>query len=169
MHFLLGPAIVALAIPLYRQLHLVRNSFAALVASVIMGSMAAIITVVTVAWLLGADGVMIASLVPKSATAAIAMGISEKIGGIPALTAVFAIVTGVIGAMFGPPLLKILGINQPEAEGIALGTASHGIGTARAMQDNEIAGAFSGIAMGLNGVATAILVPVVWALYSYVW
>lgn len=93
------------------------------------------------------------------------MGISERLGGLPSLTAVLVILTGIIGAMFGPPLLDLLGIRDWAARGLAIGTASHGIGTARALQVNELAGAFAGLAMGLNALATAILLPLLWHLF----
>ena len=93
-------------------------------------------------------------------TAPVAMGITEQLGGLPSLTAVLVIVTGIVGAMLGPPLLNLLRIRNWAARGLALGTASHGIATARALQVNEIAGAFSGLAMGLNALATAVLLPI---------
>ncbi len=93
------------------------------------------------------------------------MGISERLGGLPSLTAVLVILTGIIGAMLGPPLLNLLGIRDWAARGLAIGTASHGIGTARALQVNELAGAFAGLAMGLNALATAILLPLLWHLF----
>jgi putative effector of murein hydrolase len=92
------------------------------------------------------------------------MGITEQLGGLPSLTAVLVILTGVLGAMLGPPLLNLMGIRDWAARGVAMGTASHGIGTARALQVNELAGAFSGLAMGLNALATALLLPLLWRL-----
>lgn len=159
VHFLLGPATVALAIPLYRQFAKVRRSAFAVVTSIITGSLTAAASAVGMGWLLGASHETLASLAPKSVTAPVAMGISEQLGGLPSLTAVLVIVTGIIGAMLGPPVLNILRIKSWEARGLAMGTASHGIGTARALQVNEVAGAFSGLAMGLNALATAILLP----------
>ena len=94
------------------------------------------------------------------------MGISEQLGGLPSLTAVMVILTGIIGAMLGPPLLNLMGVRDWAARGIAIGTASHGIGTARALQVNEVAGAFSGLAMGLNALATAMLLPLLWRLVT---
>ena len=93
------------------------------------------------------------------------MGISEQLGGLPSLTAVIVILTGIIGAMLGPLILNLLKIKDWSARGLAIGTASHGIGTARALQVNEVAGAFSGLAMGLNALATAILLPLLWKLF----
>ncbi|MCP3055059.1 LrgB family protein [Aurantimonas marianensis] len=164
IHFLLGPATVALAIPLYRQFDKVRHSAAAIAASLLTGSLTAIISAVGLGLLLRADPISLIALAPKSATAPVAMGIAEKLGGLPSLTAVLVIATGILGASLGPVLLDALGIRDPAARGFALGTASHGIGTARALQESEVAGAFSGLAMGLNALATAIILPLIWAL-----
>ena len=166
VHFLLGPATVALAIPLYRQFDRVRKSALAIIASLVTGSLTAAISAVTIATLLGGQVASVVSLAPKSVTTPVAMGITEKLGGIPSLTAVLVILTGIIGAMVGPSLLNVLRVRDPAARGMAMGTASHGIGTARALQENELSGAFSGLAMGLNALATAILLPILWRLLS---
>lgn len=165
VHFLLGPATVALAIPLYRQFDRVRRSALALVVSLISGSLTAIGTAVGLGWLLGASRETLLSLAPKSVTAPVAMGITEQLGGLPSLTAVLVILTGILGAVIGPMVLNLLRIRDWRARGLAMGTASHGIGTARALQVNELAGAFSGLAMGLNALATAILLPLLWRLF----
>lgn len=164
VHFLLGPAVVALAIPLRENVATVRRALLPMAGALLAGSLTAVVSAVGVAWALGADPVTIRSLVPKSVTAPIAMGISQEIGGVPSLTAALVILTGVVGAMFGGPLLDLLGIRLPAARGFSLGTASHGIGTARAFQESPIAGTFAGIAMGLNGFITAILVPLLMML-----
>ncbi|MDE4176254.1 LrgB family protein [Phaeobacter sp. PT47_59] len=162
VHFLLGPATVALAVPLYRQWQRVRRSALAIAVSLLAGSLTAILSAVLVAWLLGGSEPVLASLAPKSVTAPVAMGIAEKLGGLPSLTAVLVIVTGILGAMLGPKVLDLMGVVDWRARGLAIGTASHGIGTARALQVNETAGAFSGLAMGLNALATALLLPMIW-------
>jgi predicted murein hydrolase (TIGR00659 family) len=159
VHFLLGPATVALAVPLYRQFERVRRSALAILASIVTGSLSAAASAVGIAWALGAGRDTLISLAPKSVTAPVAMGISEQLGGLPSLTAVLVILTGVLGAMLGPPLMNLLRIRDMAARGLAIGTASHGIGTARALQVSELAGAFSGLAMGLNALATALLLP----------
>ena len=166
VHFLLGPATVALAIPLYRQLERVRRSWAALGVSILCGALTAAATAVGTALMLGASAETVLSLAPKSVTAPVAMGIAEQLGGLPSLTAVLVILTGVLGAMLGPPLMDLLRIRDWAARGLAMGTASHGIGTARALQVSELAGAFAGLAMGLNALATAILLPVLWRLFG---
>ncbi len=165
VHFLLGPATVALAIPLFRQFDRVKKSALAILASVVSGSVTAATSAILIAWYLGASPVSIISLAPKSVTAPVAMGVSEQLGGLPSLTAVLVILTGITGAMLGPLVLNLLRVRDWSARGMAIGTASHGIGTARALQVNELAGAFSGLAMGLNALATAILLPLLWKLF----
>jgi predicted murein hydrolase (TIGR00659 family) len=164
VHFLLGPATVCLALPLYRQFEKVRRSALALGASILAGSLTASASAVGIAWLAGGGRETLLSLAPKSVTAPVAMGISEQLGGLPSLTAALVIVTGIIGATLGPVVLNLIGITDWQARGVAMGTGSHGIGTARALQVNEVAGAFSGLAMGLNALATAILLPVLFGL-----
>jgi predicted murein hydrolase (TIGR00659 family) len=161
VHFLLGPATVALAIPLYRHFAEIKRNALAIVVSIAAGALAAIVSALAVGWALGASERTLLSLAPKSVTTPVAMGISESIGGLPSLTAVLVILTGIVGAVFGSHLLNALRLKDWRARGLGMGTAAHGIGTARAFQVNELAGAFSSLAMGLNALATAILVPLV--------
>lgn len=166
VHFLLGPATVALALPLYRQIESVRRSAVAILVAILAGSLTAIVSAVGIAWLLGGSRDVLISLAPKSVTAPVAMGITEQLGGLASLTAVLVIVTGITGAMLGTYVLNALRVRDWRARGLAMGTASHGIGTARALQVNRIAGAFSGLAMGLNALATALLLPLLWRLFA---
>lgn len=166
VHFLLGPATVALAIPLYRQFAQIRRSWKAMLISLLAGSITAVVSATVIAWLLGAPQNVVASFAPKSATTPIAMGVSEQIGGLPSLTAVLVILTGITGAVIGTSLLKWLGVRTDSAQGFAIGLASHGIGTARALQVSDTAGAFSALAMGLNGLTTALIVPVLMHLLA---
>lgn len=159
VHFLLGPATVALAVPLYRQIQLVRRSLPVLLAALCAGSLTAAGSAMAIAWLLGASRETVMSLAPKSVTTPIAMAIAEAIGGLPSLTAVMVMLTGITGAALGPWVLARLGITDPRAQGLAMGLASHGVGTARALQFGEVAGAFAGLAMGLNGLATSVALP----------
>lgn len=159
VHFLLGPATVALAVPLYQNFARVRRALLPMIAALVAGSATAIVSAVGIALALGADRETVLSLAPKSVTMPIAMGIAEQIGGLPSLTAVVVMLTGVSGAIMVTPLLNLVGIRDWQARGFAVGVAAHGIGTARAFQVNEVAGTFAGIAMGLNGLATALLVP----------
>ena len=161
VHFLLGPATVALAVPLYAHWHQVKRAALPMLASLLAGSMTAVISAVAVALLLGASTESVLSLAPKSVTTPVAMGISQEIGGLPSLTAIVVILTGIVGAMTATPLLNLLGIRDFAARGFATGVAAHGIGTARAFQVSELAGVFAGIGMGLNALATAILAPLV--------
>jgi predicted murein hydrolase (TIGR00659 family) len=161
VHFLLGPATVALGVPLYRNLALVRRNLAPMGAALLVGSLVAIVSAVGVAAALGAPRVVLISLAPKSITAGVAMAVSEAMGGIPPLTAALVIATGVIGAIIVTPLMNALSIRDYAARGFAVGLASHGIGTARAFTVNSIAGVFAGVAMGLNAMLTPILVPLI--------
>jgi predicted murein hydrolase (TIGR00659 family) len=163
VHFLLGPATVALAVPLHAQLGKLRAQAVPLVGALLAGSLVAIGSAVGIAWMLGASRTTLVSLAPKSVTTPIAMGIAEKLGGLPSLTAVLVVTTGIIGAVSAKYVLDALGIRDWAVRGFATGLAAHGIGTARAFQVSEEAGAFAGLAMGLNGLATSALFPVlVW-------
>jgi predicted murein hydrolase (TIGR00659 family) len=159
VHFLLGPATVALAIPLYDNLRIVRRSVVPLAVALAAGSVTAIVSAVAIAWLLGADPVTLKSLAAKSVTTPIAMAISERIGGLPSLTAVFVLLTGVTGGMIVTPLMNLIRVRDGRAVGLAAGVAAHGVGTARAFQVGELAGTFAGTAMALNGLLTAVLAP----------
>jgi predicted murein hydrolase (TIGR00659 family) len=159
IHFLLGPATVALGIPLYQNRHLIRRAILPMACALVAGSVTAFGSAVVVARLLGASPSVVTSIAPKSVTAAVAMGISGRLGGDPGLTAVLVILTGILGAIVVTPLMDRLGITDKRARGFAAGLAAHGIGTARAFQVDPLAGTFAGIAMGLNALLTAILVP----------
>ena len=159
VHFLLGPATVALALPLWRNLATVRRMLVPMAAALLAGCVTAILSAVAIAWALGASSATIASLAPKSVTTPIAMAVSERLGGLPSLTAALVILTGIVGAMTVTPVLNVLKITDWRARGFAAGLAAHGIGTARAFQVNQMAGTFAGIAMGLNGLVTALLAP----------
>jgi predicted murein hydrolase (TIGR00659 family) len=161
VHFLLGPATVALAIPLYAQFDRLRRMALPLLGALLVGSLTAALSAVAIGGLLGASEATQLSLAPKSVTTPIAMGIAERIGGLPSLTAILVIATGILGAMGASFIYRALKIEDDAVRGFALGIASHGIGTARAFQESEQAGAFAGLAMGLNGLMTALLLPVV--------
>ena len=165
VHFLLGPATVALAVPLVREAARVRRLILPVLAALLAGSATAIVTAMGVAWALGATPEVVVSLAPKSVTTPIAMGIAAANGGVPALTAVFVLMTGVIGGISVTPLMNLLRVRDYTARGFAAGLASHGIGTARAFQVNRLAGTFAGLALALNGLATSLLVPLILALW----
>jgi predicted murein hydrolase (TIGR00659 family) len=166
VHFLLGPATVALAIPLYEHRRLVLRSLVPMGLSLLAGSLTALTSAILIASFLGAPPAVLVSLAPKSVTAGVAMGITEALGGDPALTAVLVILTGILGAIVVTPLMDLLRIRDWRARGFAAGLASHGIGTARAFQVNPVAGTFAGIAMGLNALVTALLLPLVLRILS---
>ena len=159
IQMLLGPATVALAVPLYANLHRLSKVFWPLLISLTLGSLVGIVSSAGVAWALGLDDILIRSLLSRSVSTPISMGIASKIGGAPELAAVFVIVSGVLGAMLSWPVLSRLRLGQDVVYGFATGMAAHGIGTARAFQRSDTAGAFSGLAMGLNGLVTAVLIP----------
>jgi predicted murein hydrolase (TIGR00659 family) len=161
VHFLLGPATVALAVPLIRYLPQVKRTAMPMAVALMVGSVVAIVSTVLLAKAFGLERASTLALAPKSSTAAIAMGIADKIGADPALTAVLVILTGITGAIVVTPLMNALRLKNYAARGFAAGLASHGIGTARAFQVSPIAGTFAGIALGLNGLLTALLVPAV--------
>jgi predicted murein hydrolase (TIGR00659 family) len=161
VHFLLGPATVALAVPLYRNLPKVRTALIPMLAALLCGSLTAIVSAVAIAAALGAPRAIQVSLAPKSVTTPIAMSLAEQAGGIPTLAAAFVIATGIFGAVTVTPLMNALGLRDYAARGFAAGLAAHGIGTARAFQVDSLAGTFAGIALGLNGALTAIVLPIV--------
>ena len=159
VHFLLGPATVAFAMPMYQQWDKLRRHATPLLAGLVAGSLAAVVSAIGIAWLLGGSTETLLSMAPKSVTVPIAMAISEKIGGTASLTVVMVMITGIIGATTTTPLLNMLGVREYSVRGFAIGIGAHGLGTARAFQVNAEAGAFSALGMGLNGILTTVLVP----------
>lgn len=163
IHFLLGPAVVALAWPLWQRREELRHRWKRLLVAALAGGSAATGSAVLLGWAFGLPAVVIRSLAPKSVTAPVAMGIAEQIGGIPALAAVFAVVTGLVGALCGKYLFDALRTPTDRAgwaaRGFAMGTAAHGIGAARALQVNADAGAYAGLALGMQVVLSSLLIP----------
>ncbi len=159
VHFLLGPATVALAVPLFAHWKRLRRMALPLVVALVAGSVTAAFSAMAIAKALGASPATVYSLAPKSVTTPIAMGVAEQIGGLPSLTAVLVILTGILGAIGFPSLFRLLGIRDQATQGFAVGVAAHGIGTARAFLVSEEMGAFAALAMGLNGMLTAFLLP----------
>lgn len=161
IHFMLGLSVVALGYVLFEQMKYLKGNVVSILTSVFVGAIVGIISVIVIGKLMGADQSLIATLQPKSVTTPIAMGISEKNGGIPSLTAVIVVAVGIFGSIVGPAIMKVLGIESRIAKGLALGASSHGVGTAAAIQLGAVEGALSGLAIGLMGIMTAILVPVI--------
>ena len=165
VQFLLGPATVALAVPMYANLRQIRRSARALVPALLAGSLTAAASAMLIARLLGASPTVILSLAPKSVTTPIAMGIAEQIGGEPSLTAVFVLLTGIAAIVLLSPVMRLLRITSWPAQGLGAGTAGHGLATARVLLLSETAGAFGGLAIGMNGLITALLVPLLARLF----
>ena len=163
VHFLLGPATVSLAVPLYRQRAKLAALWLPILVALVSGIFAAALSALAIAAVFGADVDTLLSLAPKSVTAPVAMGIAEQLGGHPSLTAVLVVATGILGAVMGTPLFRWLRIRDDSVKGVAMGVTSHGIGTARAFQVSREMGAFSGLAMALSAFATALLLPPVLA------
>lgn len=169
IHFLLGPAVVALAWPLWQRRAELQLRYGRLLLAALLGGAAASGSALLLGWWVGLPHDVVVSLAPKSVTAPVAMGIAEKIGGIPALSAVFAVLTGMIGALSGKYLFDALRIAKNPAgwaaRGFALGTAAHGIGAARALHVDADAGAYAGLALGLQVVLASLLMPLVFRLF----
>jgi predicted murein hydrolase (TIGR00659 family) len=169
IHFLLGPAVVALAWPLWQRRTELRERWGRLLLAALAGGAATIVSAVALGWAVGLPHEVLLSLAPKSVTAPVAMGIAEKTGGIPALAAVFAVMTGLVGAVAGKYVFDLFRIPLDAAgwaaRGFALGTVSHGIGAARALQVNADAGAYAGLALGLQVVLASLLLPLVFRLF----
>lgn len=159
--FMLGPTVVVLGYLLYEQMAQLKENAVSIITSVFVGCITGILSVIFIARYFGADHALIASLEPKSVTTPIAMCIAERSGGIPSIAAVVVIVVGIFGGIVGPFILERLGIKSRIARGLALGSAAHGLGTARAMELGTIEGAISGLAIGVMGIMTAILVPII--------
>ncbi len=164
--FLLGPSVVALALPLYNRRAEIYARRGPILAGVLAGALTSIVTASGLAWLLGASKTVVLSMAPKSVTTPIAIGIAEKIGGLPELTAPIVVLTGCLGAMCGPEFCRLIGIRSPAAAGLAVGTAAHGIGTARMLEVDRLSGAVAGLAIGLNGLVTAFLLPLLFLIFS---
>ncbi|MBI6729111.1 LrgB family protein [Pseudomonas amygdali] len=161
---LLGPATVALAVPLYLNMRRIRQLFWPVLTTLVVGGVFATGLCVGFGVLFGADHMILMTMAPKSVTSPIAMLVAEQIGGVAALAAVFVLITGVFGAIFGPGLLSLAGVDNPAARGMALGLTAHAVGTSVALQEGEESGAFAALAMSLMGVATALFLPLAMSL-----
>lgn len=165
--FLLGPSVVALAVPLYQRRTEIWRRKRPIMLGIFAGSLASILSACGLAWLLGGSREVVLSLAPKSVTTPIAISIVEKIGGLAPLTAALVVLTGCLGAVCGPEFCRRIGITSAVATGLAVGTAAHGIGTARMLEIDRLAGAVAGLAIGLNGLMTTFLLPLLMALVSF--
>lgn len=163
--FLLTPATICLAVPLYRQIEVLKKNVAAIVISILCGCVAHVLIIIGIALLFGVDEVLILSFLPKSVTTPIALGISSEIGGIQAVTAVGVVLAGILGAVMGPIVLKVCRITEPVAQGLGLGAPSHAIGTSKALEMGEIQGAMSSLAIVVTGILTVVIVPIFAEIY----
>jgi len=161
IHFLIGPATVALAIPLFDHFKRIREMWLSLFVACFIGALVAMLSVLLVAMFFDLPNQLLLTLAPKSVTTPIAIGIAEKIGGISSMAAGFVLITGAMGCLMAPFVFRVLNIKDDAAKGFALGLAAHGFGTATAFEMSALAGAFAGLAMGITGLMTAFLVPVV--------
>lgn len=166
MSFLIGPATVALAVPLYSQLTRLKSIWKPLAVALVVGCFTAIFSALGIAWLFGASTETLLSLAPKSATMPIAMEVAQLTGGLPSFTTVAVAITGIAGAIITGPILRILNISDPVIHGFTKGLSAHAIGTAKAIQVGETNGAFSALGLCLNGIATALAVPLVLKLFG---
>jgi len=165
LNFMLGPSVVALGYVLYEQAEHVKGNIASIFTSVFAGCVTGIISVVAIAKLFGAEKVIVASLAPKSVTMPIALSLSEFYGGNPSLTAAFVAICGIFGSLVGPLFMQAIGIKSRVAKGLAMGSASHALGTARSMEIGAVEGALGGLAIGIMGVMTAVLMPLAEKLF----
>ncbi len=165
IHFFLGPATVALALPLYNNLKYIKSLFIPIMVTLFVAGVFSIVIAVVLLWVFGAELPTILSMTTKSITAPIAIITSEQIGAIPSLAVGFVLITGMIGALFGTIIFKLVNVKYETSKGFALGLVSHGIGTARAIEIGPKAAAFSALAMGLSGIFTAIILPLVITLF----
>lgn len=164
--FLLGPSVVALGFPLYTRRKEILARRAPILIGILAGALTSIVSASGLAWLLGGSRDVVLSLAPKSVTTPIAISIVEKIGGIAPLTAALVVITGCIGAMCGPEFCRLIGVKDSAAMGLAVGTAAHGIGTARMLEVDRLGGAIAGLAIGLNGLITAFILPLLFLLFQ---
>ncbi|MBP6609714.1 MAG: LrgB family protein [Paludibacter sp.] len=159
LNFMLGPSVVALGYVLYEQIEQIKGNVLSMLVAVFSGSVVGIVTVVLIAKFFGADKVLLASLAPKSVTTPIAISLAEQSGGAPSLAVAFVVICGVFGGVVGPVVLRKIGIKSKFASGLAMGSASHALGTARAMEMGAVEGAISGLAIGIMGIVTSLLIP----------
>ena len=167
LSFLLGPAIVALGVPLAREIETVKRDATTIALAMLVAAVVGVVSATGTALLLGASPAVARSLAPRSVTTPIAIAVSEHLGGVPAISAAVVIATGLLGGVIGPSVLRLIGMRHRAGVGIALGAAAHGLGTARAAEEGDVEGAMSGLAMGLMGIATALLAPPIIALLAW--
>jgi len=169
INMFLGPSTVVLAVPLYKQLDLLKKNAKAILTGIFVGSAIGIISIIGISYLVGLNASVIKSLVPKSVTTPIGISISSQLGGVVPITVLAIIVTGIIGAVFGPTICKIFRIKDKVAVGVSIGTASHAVGTSKALELGEVEGAMSSLSIGIAGIMTVIIAPLAYNLALYIY
>jgi len=164
--FFLAPATVALALPLYKKFSLFKENAMPILVGILSGTISGIISVIALGKLFNLSGELTKSLIPKSITTPIGMALAKQLGGLPSIAVVAIIITGILGSIIGPFLYKILKINDEVAMGIAMGSASHAVGTAKAMEIGETEGAMSSLTIAISGIMTVLIAPILWNLFS---
>ena len=168
INMFLGPSTVVLAVPLYKQLDLLRKNAKAIIVGIFSGTFIGIISIICISKLVGLDDVIIKSLVPKSVTTPIGISVSEQLGGIIPITVLAIVGTGIIGSVIGPTICKLFKIEDEVAVGVAIGTASHAVGTSKALELGEVQGAMSSLSIGIAGIMTVILAPLILNLLNHI-
>lgn len=169
INMFLGPSTVVLAVPLYKQLDLLKKNAKAILTGIFVGSAIGIISIIGISYLVGLNSSVIKSLVPKSVTTPIGISISSQLGGVVPITVLAIIITGIVGAVFGPTICKIFRIKDKVAVGVSIGTASHAVGTSKALEIGEVEGAMSSLSIGIAGIMTVIIAPLVYNLALYIY
>lgn len=169
INMFLGPSTVVLAVPLYKQLDLLKKNAKAILTGIFVGSAIGIISIIGISYLVGLNSSVIKSLVPKSVTTPIGISISSQLGGVVPITVLAIIITGIVGAVFGPTICKIFKIKDKVAVGVSIGTASHAVGTSKALELGEVEGAMSSLSIGIAGIMTVMIAPLVYNLALYIY
>ena len=166
INIFLGPATIVLAVPLYKNLHLLKKNFLPIFAGIFIGSLVSVLSVISISIFLGLDNSLTISLLSKSVTTPIGIEITNSLGGVSSITVLAIVLSGIIGAVVGPTVFKVLKINHPIAKGVSLGTASHAVGTSKALEIGETEGAMSSLSIGVAGIITVFLAPICYSLIS---
>lgn len=166
INIFLGPATIVLAVPLYKNLPLLKKNFLPIFTGILVGSLVSILSVVSIAVFMRLDKTITVSLMAKSVTTPIGIEITNSLGGVSSITVLAIVLSGIIGAVVGPTIFKVLKISNPIAKGVSLGTASHAVGTSKALEIGETEGAMSSLSIGVAGIITVFLAPICYSLLS---
>lgn len=166
INIFLGPATIVLAVPLYKKLNLLKENFLPIFSGILVGSLVSVLSVISIATFLGLDNSLTVSLLSKSVTTPIGIEITNSLGGSSSITVLAIVLSGIIGAIVGPTVFKVLKINNPISRGVSLGTASHAVGTSKALEIGEQEGAMSSLSIGVAGIVTVFLAPLCYSLLS---